>query len=183
MTVVNKRGDIEQAGGCGTVAGPTRKKKSTLWPSILCLGLWGILGWAEIHQPDKTTALALAEEARPKWQVIKTIPVIARCREQHSSVESVYVGQVEWSVESKTNRHRAFAVLLQDREEQKRWSKRTIDQMAQGSGSAEPNSPPSMVVLFSDDHSLPTTGYSSSLRHDRPTSNVMCNAVRTNESF
>jgi hypothetical protein len=66
---------------------------------------------------------------------------------------------------------------------QKRWSKRTIDQMAKGSGSAEPNSPPSMVVLFSDDHSLPTTGYSSSLRHDRPNSNVMCNAVRTSESL
>jgi hypothetical protein len=163
------------------VAGPTRKKKSTLWPSILCLGLWGILGWAAIHQLEKTTALALAEEARPKWQVIKTIPVIARCREQHSSVESVYVGQVEWSVESRTNRHRAFAVLLQNRDEEKRWSERTIDQMSKGSGSAEPYSPPSMVVLFSDDHSLPRKGYSSSLRHDRPSYNVVCSTVQATE--
>ena len=163
------------------MAGPTRKKKSTLWPSILCLCLWGIFGWAEIHQPDKSTALAVAEEAGPKWQVVNAIPVIARCREQHSSVESVYAGQVEWSVESRTNRHRAFAVLLQDRQEQKRWSERTIDQVSKGSGSAEPYSPPSMVVLFSDDHSLPSTGYSSSLRHDRPTYNVTCSTVRTSE--
>jgi hypothetical protein len=147
----------------------------------LGLGLWGVFGWVEIHQSDKPTALAVAEDAKPKWQVIRAIPVIARCREQHSSVESMYAGQVEWSVESKTNRHRAFAVLLQDREEQKLWSERTIDQIAKGSGSAEPYSPPSMVVLFSDDHSLPSTGYSRSLRHDRPTYNVMCSEVRTSE--
>jgi len=181
MTVVNKWGVSEEAGGCRAVARPTRKRKSTLWPSILCLGLWGIFGWVEIHQPDKTTALAVAEEARPKWRVVKAIPVIARCREQHASVESVYVGQVEWSVESRTNRHRAFAVLLQDREEQKRWAEQTIDQMSKGSGSAEPYSPPSMVVLFSDDHSQPNTGYSSSVRHDRPTYNVTCSTVRTSE--
>jgi hypothetical protein len=163
------------------VARPTSKKKSTLWPSILCLGLWGIFGWVEIRQPDKTTALAVAEEARPKWQVIKAIPVIARCREQHISVESVYVGQVEWSVESRTNRHRAFAVLLQNRVEEKRWSERTIDQMSKGSGSAGPYSPPNMVVLFSDDHSLPRKGYSGSLRHDRPSYNVVCSTVQATE--
>ena len=163
------------------MAGPGRKKKSTLWPSIFCLGLWGIFGWVEMHQSDKSSALAVAEEARPRWQVVRAIPVIARCREQHSSVESLYAGQVEWSIESRTNRRRSFAILLQDREEQQRWSERTIDQMSKGSGSVEPYSPPSMVVLFSDDHSLPSTGYSSSVRHDRPTYNVICSAVRTSE--
>ena len=60
-------------------------------------------------------------------------------------------------------------------------SERTIDQMSKGSGSAEPYSPPSMVVLFSDDHSLPSKGYSSSVRHDRLTFNVTCSSMQTSE--
>lgn len=161
------------------MAGPRTKKNSTLWPAISGIGFWVVFGWVMISQSDKRAAIA--EEARPKWEVIKAIPVTARCREEHTSVQSVYIGQVEWSVDSRTGRHRTFAVLLQDSDELKRWSERTIDQMTRGSGSAEPYSPPSMVVLFSDDHSLPRKGYSSSLRHDRPSYNVVCSTVQATE--
>src|SRR5262245_17403041 len=119
--------------------------------------------------------------SQAKWELVKSIPLTARCSEEHISVQSVYIGQVEWSVEVKTGRHRTFAVLLQDGVELRRWSERAIDQMNNGSGSAEPYSPPSMVVLFSGDHSLPRKGYSSSLRHDRPSCNVVCSTVQATE--
>lgn len=155
------------------------KKKSTLWPPISGLGFCVVLGWMAMSQSDERAAIA--EEAKPKWELVQSIPVTARCSEEHISVQSVYIGQVEWSVEVKTGRHRTFAVLLQDGVELRRWSERAIDQMNNGSGSAEPYSPPSMVVLFSGDHSLPRKGYSSSLRHDRPSYNVVCSTVQATE--
>ena len=155
------------------------KKQPTLWPAIAGIGFWVVLGWMTVSQSAEQAAIA--EEAKPKWELVKSIPLTARCSEEHVSVQSVYIGQVEWSVEVKTGRHRTFAVLLQDSDELRRWSERAIDQMNKGSGSAEPYLPPSMVVLFSDDHSLPRKGYSSSLRHDRPSNNVVCSTVQATE--
>ena len=150
-----------------------------MWPAISGIGFWLVFDWVMINQFDERAAIA--EEAKPKWEVTKAIPVTARCREEHTSVQSEYIGKVEWSVDSRSRRHRTFAVLLQDSDELKRWSERTNDQMIEGPGSAEPYSPPSMVVLYSVDHSLPRKGYSSSLKHDRLSHNVVCSTVQATE--
>ena len=98
-----------------------------MWSAISDIGFWVVFGWVMINQSAERAAIA--EEAKPKWEVTKAIPVTARCREEHSSVQSVYIGKVEWSVNSRSGRHRTFAVLLQDSDELKRWSERTNDQM------------------------------------------------------
>lgn len=113
-----------------------------------------------------------------QFDAAKGIPVRAVCREDHSTIQGTYLGNVVWTTDARTGRREASAVLIMDSEELDKWLELNLKQLMQNP-TAKPYRPPTAVFLLADDHVVPSSGTSRPLEGNGPEYPVTCDVTRT----
>ena len=144
---------------------------------IVCVVLIGVGFWVimNLYSAGKSNVGQAREASSPQWTTVNRIAVVAVCGEEHARFQSTYAGEVEWMTEAGSAQQQSTALLQQDAREADKWLARDLDDLAKP-WAGKLYRPPSIVALFSDDHSLPSMGKSSD--DGRPGYRVACSSVR-----